>query len=68
MTTPERDFDDALAFVQLFARGSWTSCHVRTDKLEIFVSREARRQIPMATPRAASRCGLTSCGRPSKIT
>jgi biotin carboxyl carrier protein len=53
VTTPAREFDEALAFVQLFALGSWTSCHVRTGKLEIFVSRDARHENPMVARRIA---------------
>jgi len=47
MTTPAREFDEVLAFLQLFARGAWKSCHVRTGQLEIFVSRDARHENPM---------------------
>lgn len=53
MTAPVTEFDEALAFVQLFARGSWKSCHVRAGQLEIFVSRDAGHDNPMVARRPA---------------
>jgi len=53
MATSVSEFNEALAFVQLFARGSWTSCHVRTGQLEIFVFRDPGHDNPMVAPRPA---------------
>ena len=40
-------FEEASAFFAIFAGSRWTSCHLRTDAMEIFVSRGADVANPM---------------------
>lgn len=40
--------DEASAFLDLFARSGWGSCHVRTSAMEIFVARTPGAVNPMA--------------------
>jgi biotin carboxyl carrier protein len=48
MNVTEFRFKEAAAFFSLFARAPWTSCHVRTGELEIFVARDRGVANPMA--------------------
>lgn len=58
MTGSPRLIEEALAFFQHFADGTWKSCHVRTPVLEIFVSREVGPGNPMAQLTADRRVTL----------